>query len=47
MNRSTLLVIVALLACLLPGRASAAPAKAAPLTLVYGNDVRGELAPCG
>jgi len=36
-------MVVALVASLLPGRL----AQATPLTLVYGNDVRGELAPCG
>lgn len=37
---------LALVVALLPGLAGAA-ARSATFTLIYGNDVRGELAPCG
>ncbi len=41
------LIALALVAWLLPSVAVAAVARGTQLTLVYGNDVRGELAPCG
>jgi hypothetical protein len=44
---TTLLITLTLVASLLSGQATTAMAKAAPLTVIYGNDVRGELAPCG
>lgn len=46
-RRSTILLALVLTFSLLPGRATAAAVKSTPLTLIYGNDVRGELAPCG
>ena len=44
---TTILLTIALALPLLPGQDAIATTKATPLTLVYGNDVRGELAPCG
>lgn len=47
MKRTAPLLIALALAALFSGSATAATAKSVPLTLAYGNDVRGELAPCG
>lgn len=41
------LIALALAVWLLPSVAGAAVTRTTQLTLVYGNDVRGELAPCG
>lgn len=48
MNHATAFRMFLLLAfSLLPSLATATMARAVPLTMIYGNDVRGELAPCG
>ena len=47
MTRFLLLLTATTLACLLPFPTQAATVKSIPLTLVYSNDVHGELEPCG
>ncbi|MEW6593250.1 MAG: hypothetical protein AB1413_00090 [Thermodesulfobacteriota bacterium] len=48
MKRHTaFLLTLTLVASFLPGLRAAAATRFSPFTLIYGNDVRGELAPCG